>query len=138
MEAKTINLQIVVNLGNYESVRLGGEWTLNGESMQEAFASALSELKSSAEELYPKQKKTALTENRDVKSDEAKSDNNQEAKKADNNERQFVTFEHDSELLQKIMNKISRVHTVTIENVLEHYDFDEDARKCIDAAFKLR
>lgn len=138
MEAKTINLQIVVNLGNYESVRLGGEWTLNGESMQEAFASALSELKSSAEELYPKQKKTALSENRDVKSDEAKSDNNQGAKKADKNERQFVTFEHDSELLQKIMNKISRVHTVTIENVLEHYDFDEDARKCIDAAFKLR
>lgn len=138
MEAKTINLQIVVNLGNYESVRLGGEWNLNGENIQEAFASALSELKSSAEELYPKQKKTALSENRDVKSDEAKSDNNQEAKKADNNERQLVTFEHDNELLQKIMNKISRVHTVTIEDVFEHYDFDEDARKCIDAAFKLR
>lgn len=138
MEAKTINLQIVVNLGNYESVRLGGEWTLNGEGVQEAFASALSELKSSAEELYPKQKKTALTENRDVKSDEAKSDNNQETQKTDSNERQLVTFEHDNALLQKIVTKISRVRTVTIENVLEHYDFDEDARKCIDAAFKLR
>lgn len=138
MEAKTINLQIVVNLGNYESVRLGGEWTLNGENMQEAFASALSELKSAAEELYPKQKKTALSANRDVKSDEAKSDNNQEAKKTDNNERQLVTFEHDNALLQKIVNKISRVRTVTIEDVLEHYEFDDDARKCIDAAFKLR
>lgn len=138
MEAKTINLQIVLNLGNYESVRLGGEWTLNGESMQEAFASALSELKSSAEELYPKQKKTALSENRDVKSNEAKSDNNQEEKKTDNNERQLVTFEHDNKLLQKIVKKISRVHTITIDDVLKHYDFDENARKCIDAAFKLR
>lgn len=138
MEAKTINLQIVVNLGNYESVRFGGEWVLNGESMQEAFASALSELKSSTEELYPKQKKTALSENRDVKSDEAKSDNNQETKKTDNNERQLVTFEKDNALLQKIVKKISKVHTITIEDVLKYYEFDEDARKCIDAAFKLR
>lgn len=138
MEAKTINLQIVVNLGNYESVRLGGEWVLNGENIQEAFASALSELKSSAEELYPKQKKTALSANRDVKSDEAKSDNNQGAQKTDDNERQLVTFEKDNALLQKIVKKISKVHTITIEDVLKHYDFDEDARKCIDAAFKLR
>ena len=30
MKAKTINVQIVKNLGNYETIRLGGEWELNG------------------------------------------------------------------------------------------------------------
>lgn len=53
MKANTINLQVVINLGNYESCRLGGEWSVeDGETTQEAMLKAREELRQSFNQLY--------------------------------------------------------------------------------------
>lgn len=52
MKATTITLQIVRNLGNYETVRLGGEWSTDGNSTLDAFKNAKKELDAAFEELF--------------------------------------------------------------------------------------
>lgn len=45
MKAKTINLQLVKNIGNYESVRIGGEWSVEkGDDINECMSKACDEL----------------------------------------------------------------------------------------------
>lgn len=45
MKATTINVQITKNLGNYETIRIGGEWSLDtGEDMADAIRTATNEL----------------------------------------------------------------------------------------------
>jgi hypothetical protein len=122
MKAKTINVQIVKNCGNYESIRIGGEWELNGESVEQATQAALAEL-NAAWELC---KKPAPQ----VKSDQEKS-----TQAADG--RQIVTFKDDNELLQKIVKRVQKTK-ITIEDVLKHYALDDEAQRCVEAAIKLR
>lgn len=46
MKAKTINAQITINLGNYESMKIGGEWEVApSEDLNEAIDSALNLLR---------------------------------------------------------------------------------------------
>lgn len=41
MKLETINLQLVKNIGNYETIRLGGEWSVDkSETLNEALQSA--------------------------------------------------------------------------------------------------
>lgn len=124
MKAKTINVQIVKNCGNYESIRIGGEWELNGESVEQATQSALAEL-NAAWELC---KKPAPQ----VKTEQAAE---QPAQAADG--RQVVTFQKDNELLQKIVKRVQKTK-ITIEDVLKHYALDDEAQRCVEAAIKLR
>lgn len=124
MKAKTINVQIVKNCGNYESIRIGGEWELNGESVEQATQAALAEL-NAAWELCKKPAPQVETE--------------QEAEqpKPAADGRQVVEFRKDNELLQKIVKRVQKTD-VTMARLLELYAFDEDAQKCVEAAIKLR
>lgn len=124
MKAKTINVQIVKNCGNYESIRIGGEWELNGESVEQATQAALVEL-NAAWELCKRPAPQVKTE--------------QEAEqlKPAADGRQVVEFRKDNELLQKIVKRVQKTD-VTMERLLELYAFDDDARKCVEAAIKLR
>mgnify|MGYP006923202242 FL=1 len=124
MKAKTINVQIVKNCGNYESIRIGGEWELNGESVEQATQAALAEL-NAAWELCKKPVPQVKTE--------------QEAEqpKPAADGRQVVEFRKDNELLQKIVKRVQKTD-VTMARLLELYAFDEDAQKCVEAAIKLR
>lgn len=120
MKAKTINVQIVKNCGNYESIRIGGEWELNGESVEQATQAALVEL-NSAWELCKKPVPQVKAE--------------QPTQAADG--RQVVTFKNDNELLQKIVKRVQKTK-ITIEDVLKHYALDDKAQRCVEAAIKLR
>lgn len=122
MRAKTINVQIVKNCGNYESIRIGGEWELNGESVEQATQAALEEL-NAAWELC---KKPAL---------QVKSEQEKPTQVADG--RQIVTFKDDNELLQKIVKRVQKTK-ITIDDVLKHYALDDEAQRCVEAAIKLR
>lgn len=124
MKAKSINVQIVKNCGNYESIRIGGEWELNGESVEQATQAALAEL-NAAWELC---KKPAPQ----IKTEQAAE---QPAQAADG--RQLVTFQKDNELLQKIVKRVQKTK-ITIEDVLKHYALDDEAQRCVEAAIKLR
>ena len=123
MKAKTINVQIVKNLGNYETIRLGGEWELNGEDLQDAIRAAVEEL----EQAWSKPKAAIQ-----VKTEQAA-----EQPKPAADGRQVVEFRKDNELLQKIVKRVQKTD-VTMARLLELYAFDDDARKCVEAAIKLR
>ena len=124
MKAKTINVQIVKNLGNYESIRLGGEWELNGESVEKAIQQALAKL-NAAWEICKKPVTQVKTEKVEDKHEEVAGG------------RQFVTFKNDQELLQKIVKRVQKTE-VTIDDVLKHYALDDEAKRCVEAAIKLR
>lgn len=124
MKAKTINVQIVKNCGNYESIRIGGEWELNGESVEQATQAALAEL-NAAWELCKKP------------APQLKTEQEAEQPKPAADGRQVVEFRKDNELLQKIVKRVQKTD-VTMARLLELYAFDEDAQKCVDAAIKLR
>ena len=124
MKAKTINVQIVKNCGNYESIRIGGEWELNGESVEQAAQAALVEL-NAAWELCKRPAPQVKTEQEAEQPKQA----------ADG--RQVVEFRKDNELLQKIVKRVQKTD-VTMARLLELYAFDDDARKCVEAAIKLR
>ena len=124
MKAKTINVQIVINLGNYETMRLGGEWELNGESVEQATQQALAEL-NAAWKLCKKPAPQVKTEQVAEQHEEV----------ADG--RHVVTFKNDQELLQKIVKRVQKTK-VTIDDVMEHYALDDEAKRCVEAAIKLR
>lgn len=124
MKAKTINVQIVKNCGNYESIRIGGEWELNGESVEQATQAALAEL-NAAWELCKKPAPQVKTEQEAEQTQPA----------ADG--RQVVEFRKDNELLQKIVKRVQKTD-VTMARLNELYAFDEYAQKCVEAAIKLR
>lgn len=124
MKAKTINVQIVKNCGNYESIRIGGEWELNGESVEQATQAALAEL-NAAWELCKKP------------APQVKTEQEAEQPKPASDGRQVVEFRRDNELLQKIVKRVQKTD-VTMARLLELYAFDEDAQKCVEAAIKLR
>lgn len=128
MKAKTINVQIVKNCGNYESIRIGGEWELNGESVEQATQAALAEL-NAAWELC---KRPAPQ----VKTEQAAEQVAEQPKPASDG-RQVVEFRKDNELLQKIVKRVQKTD-VTMARLLELYAFDDDSRKCVEAAIKLR
>ena len=124
MKAKTINVQIVKNCGNYESIRIGGEWELNGESVEQATQAALAEL-NAAWELCKRP------------APQVKTEQEAEQPKPTADGKQVVEFRKDNELLQKIVKRVQKTD-VTMARLLELYAFDDDARKCVEAAIKLR
>lgn len=132
MKAKTINVQIVKNLGNYESIRLGGEWELNGENLQDAIRAAVEELEQSWSKPNAEQKAEQRAEQRaEQKADPA-------PVPAVIDGKTFVRFKEDAKILQAIVTRVTKDKSVTLETVCDRYAFDDDAMKTLEAAFKLR
>lgn len=132
MKAKSINVQIVKNLGNYETVRLGGEWELNGEDLQDAIRAAVEEL----EQAWSKPK-TAPQSEPSPENVETPAPVEKTPQSAENGKK-LVRFKEDAAILQAIVRRLQKCKTVTLETVCEHYELDEDAQKCVEAAIKLR
>lgn len=111
MKAKSINVQIVKNLGNYESIRIGGEWELNGEQLDDAIRVAVSQLETAYKNTQPKeQPKTGKVS---------------------------VRFKQDNALLQKIVKRVQETD-ITIEGIEEHYTLDDEAKRTIELAIAMR
>lgn len=118
MKQTTINVQITKNLGNYESVRLGGEWSLDeGEDATQAYTDALNELQTiygkmfHVEQLQPK-----------------------EQPKTDG--KQVVDF--DTPILQSICSRVSKDKAVSMETIEKYYTLTDKARKVVEMAIKMR
>ena len=146
MKAKSINVQIVKNLGNYEAIRLGGEWELNGENLQDAIRAAVEELENawrnpakpdmSAAQDEQKRSTTSVTpQTVETNTAEEKTPQNGNSGK---NSRELCRYKEESALLQKIVKRLQKVPTLTIDDVETYYELDEDAKKCVEAAIKLR
>lgn len=114
MKQTTINIQIVKNLGNYESVRLGGEWSIEDEDPIQAYRLALGELNTIYEALYHTPQKVS------------------ENGKA----RQVVEF--GTPLLQSICNRITKDRSITLDTIEKYYELTQDAKKTVLLAIKMR
>lgn len=119
MKQTSIEIQITKNLGNYESVRLGGEWSIDeGENPEQAYRNALLQLNQVFDELYhPKQKDT-------------------KNEKKVQNAKQVVEF--GTPLLQSICNRIAEKADLTLDKIEQYYDLTPEARKTIMIALKMR
>lgn len=113
MKQTAINIQITKNLGNYESVRIGGEWSIEDEDHEQAYRSALAQLNQVFDELY-----------------------NSKHKDAQNEKKQVVEF--GTPLLQRICNRIAEKADLTLEKIEQYYDLTPEARKTVLLAIKMR
>ena len=119
MKQTIINVQITKNLGNYESVKLGGEWSIDeNENPEQVYRDALLQLNQVFDELYhPKQNAT-------------------QNEKQVQNAKQVVEF--GTPLLQSICNRIAERADLTLEKIEQYYDLTPEAKKTVMIAIKMR
>lgn len=132
MKAKSINVQIVKNLGNYETIRLGGEWELNGEDLQDAIRAAVEELEQAWSKPKAAPQSAPNPENVETPAPVEKTPQIAE------NGKKLVRFKEEAKILQAIVKRLQSDNSVTLKTVCEYYELDEDAQKCVEAAIKLR
>lgn len=126
MKLTKIEVSCTFNAGNYESVKLGGEWKIEssddiGGAMQNAMNAICAEwerIKAAKVESNTQQEKTPQNEEKAVKSSK-------------------TLVEFGSPLLQKIVDRIMSDKSVTMDVIITHYDLTDDARKVIEAALAL-
>ena len=124
MKLTKVEVSCTFNAGNYESVKLGGEWELTeSETLTDAIQAATNAIRAEWERMKaPKVETTATVE------------------KAPQNEEKTVSkrlVEFGSPLLQKIVDRVMADKSVTMEVIASHYDLTDDARKVIQAAITL-
>lgn len=132
MKAKSINVQIVKNLGNYETIRLGGEWELNGEDLNDAIRAAVEELEQAWSKPKSAPQSAPNPKNAETPTPAEKTPQNEE------NGKKLVRFKEEAKILQAIIKRLQSDKAVTLETVCEHYELDDDAQKCVEVAIKLR
>ena len=124
MKLTKIEVSCTFNAGNYESVKLGGEWEVTeSETLTDALQAATSAIRAEWERMKAQKVETPAT-----------------VEKAPQNEEKAVNkrlVEFGSPLLQKIVDRVMADKSVTMEVIESHYELTEDARKVIQAAITL-
>ena len=124
MKLTKVEVSCTFNAGNYESVKLGGEWEITeSETLTDALQAATSAIRAEWERIKAQKVETPAT-----------------TEKAPQNEEKAVSkrlVEFGSPLLQKIVDRVMADKSVTMEVIASHYDLTEDARKVIQAAITL-
>ena len=123
MKLTKIEVSCTFNAGNYESVKLGGEWeTTESETLTDAIQAATAAIRAEWERMKaPKVETTATIEKAQQIEEKA--------------QKRLVEF--GSPLLQKIVDRVMTDKSVTMDVITDHYDLTEDARKVIEAAITL-
>ena len=121
MKLTKIEVSCTFNAGNYESVKLGGEWEITeSETLTDALQAATSAIRAEWERMKAQKVETPAA-----------------VEKATQNEEKAVNkriVEFGSPLLQKIVDRVMADKSVTMDVIVSHYDLTEDARKVIQAA----
>ena len=124
MRLTKIEVSCTFNAGNYESVKLAGEWELTeSETLTDAIQAATNAIRAEWERMKAPKAETPET-----------------VEKAAQNEEKAVNkrlVEFGSPLLQKIVDRVMEDKSVTMEVIASHYDLTDDARKVIEAAITL-
>lgn len=124
MKLTKIEVSCTFNAGNYESVKLGGEWEVTeSETLTDALQAATATIRSEWERMKAPKVETPATVEK-APQNEGKAPN-----------KRLVEF--GSPLLQKIVDRVITDKSVTMEVITDHYDLTEDARKVIEAAITL-
>ena len=124
MKLTKIEVSCTFNAGNYESVKLGGEWEITeSETLTDALQAATAAIRAEWERMKAQKVETPAT-----------------AEKTPQNEEKEVSkrlVEFGSPLLQKIVDRVIADKSVTMDVIASHYDLTDDARKVIQAAMTL-
>ena len=124
MKLTKIEVSYTFNAGNYESVKLGGEWEITeSETLTDALQSATNAIRAEWERMKAQKVETPAA-----------------VEKASQNEEKAVNkrlVEFGSPLLQKIVDRVMADKSVTMDVITDHYDLTDDARKVIQAAITL-
>lgn len=112
MEIKTLNLQIVCNVGNYESIRVGAEWSSDGDTKKEMLQI----------DALLRENVAAIVEARKEPKQEPQQQTQQPKKK------EPLTFGHPQ--LKAILKRIGE--GVAPEKVYEYYEPDEQVKALIE------
>ena len=124
MKLTKVEVSCTFNAGNYESVKLGGEWEITeSETLTDALQAATAAIRAEWERMKAQKKETPAT-----------------VEKAPQNEEKAVNkrlVEFGSPILQKIVDRVMADKSVTMEVIASHYDLTDDARKVIQAAITL-
>ena len=124
MKLTKVEVSCTFNAGNYESVKLGGEWEITeSETMTDAIQAATAAIRAEWERMKAQKVETPATVEKSPQNEE----------KAVN--KRIVEF--GSPLLQKIVDRVMTDKSVTMEVIASHYDLTDDARKVIEAAITL-
>lgn len=123
MKLTKVEVSCTFNAGNYESVKLGGEWEItDSETLTDALKAATAAIRAEWERMKAQKVETSTT-----------------TEKAPQNEEKAVKrlVEFGSPLLQKIVDRVIADKSVTIDVITAHYDLTDDARKVIEAAIRI-
>ena len=124
MKLTKVEVSCTFNAGNYESVKLGGEWEItDSETLADALQAATNAIRSEWERMKATKAETPAT-----------------AEKAPQNEEKSANkrlVEFGSPILQKIVDRVMTDKSVTMEVIASHYDLTDDARKVIEAAIRM-
>lgn len=136
MKAITINLKLTKNIGNYQSVAIGGEWSVDeGESVTDAMSNAKAQLEQAFCEMYTAQpaKAEPIVAEKPQKQTQSKQVVEPIAAEPED-KREFVEFGTD--LLKRICARAQAgVDMATIE---KYYRLSDEARKCVEIAIKIK
>ena len=123
MKLTKVEVSCTFNAGNYERVKLGGEWEITeSETLTDAIQAATAAIRAEWERMKAPKTEIPAT-----------------AEKATQNEEKAAKrlVEFGSPLLQKIVDRVIADKSVTMDVITDHYDLTEDARKVIGAAIRL-
>ena len=124
MKLTKIEVSCTFNAGNYESVKLGGEWEVTeSDTLTDAIQAATNAIRAEWERMKAQKVEAPATVEKSPQNEE----------KAVN--KRLVEF--GSPLLQKIVDRVMADKSVTMDVILAHYDLTDDARKVIQAAITL-
>ena len=124
MKLTKVEVSCTFNAGNYESVKLGGEWEITeSETLTDALQAATNEIRAEWERMKAQKVETPVT-----------------GEKAPQKEEKAVSkrlIEFGSPILQKIVDRVMADKSVTMEVITDHYELTDDALKVIQAAITL-
>lgn len=127
MKQITINVQITKTPRPYESVRLGGEWSLNdGEDATQAMAQALEQLNRFYADMIAQANKPQV--------DKQKASETAPAT-ATTGGKMLLVWDRDMRIVNKIVKRIES--GVPLEKVLEYYDPDDECMNVMKLAAEL-
>lgn len=126
MKLTKVEVSCTFNAGNYESVKLGGEWEIeSNEEIGGAMQNAMNAIRGEWERIKAAKVESTTTQEKTPQIEE----------KAAKSGKTMVEF--GSPLLQKIVDRIMADKSVTLGVITAHYDLTDDARKVIEAAITL-
>ena len=124
MKLTKVEVSCTFNAGNYESVKLGGEWEITeSETLTDALQAATNAIRAEWERIKAQKVEIPATVEKDQQIEEKTVI------------KRVVDF--GSPILQKIVDRVIADKSVTMDVITAHYVLTDDARKVIEAAIRL-